>query len=77
MINKLLVSGAGIAGVQVTPIATDTISNVVDTVGSADVSGSAGIIQVVIQIAIGIVTLFKILKEKKDAKRNGSKSSGE
>ncbi len=49
----------GILGIQVTP----EISQAVTSVG--DIQSDAGIIQVVIQIVIGLVTLFHLLKPKK------------
>ncbi len=53
-INKILIGGSGIAGTQITGEVLPT-----------DTTDIAGITQIVVQIIIGIATLFGLFKKKK------------
>jgi hypothetical protein len=64
-VNNLFVSIVSILGIEAVGSTTDTTSQILQSVDVPSPTEIANIGQVIIQIIIGLVTLYKLCKKKK------------
>jgi hypothetical protein len=66
-VNNLFISIASILGIEAVGSTTDTTAQILQSVDLPSTTDIANIGQVIIQIIIGLVTLYKLCKKKKEA----------